>query len=595
MASLNRSPYQGKTRKLVLAFDIGTTFSGASYSVLDPGQVPEIKGVTRHVVFPSQDKSCGEVPTVVYYDDQGNICAMGAETTYDGLEIDAAEGKWNKAEWFKLHLRSNLTSGPQAIETLPPLPPNKQVVDIISDFLKYLYSCSKNFIQESHPSGADLWKSVEKDIDFVLSHPNGWDGKEQSQMRQAAVKAGLIPDAADGQKRISFVSEGEASLHFAIQAGMFSKIKVGEGVVVVDAGGGTIDVSAYRQDPNSGNQIFEEIAASQCLLHGSVFVNMEAKTFLDGHLKESQFHEDLDHIVRCFDQSTKLRFKSNQDPQYIKFGSARDTDKEHNIQIGQLKLEGSDVALFFYPSVTSIIQAVLGQRSTARNKIVHVIFVGGFSSSDWLFNSVSEVLTRTDPTLKIFRPEEHRDKAVSYGAISFYLDHFVRARISKVTYGSLCSTWYNKKDLDHFKRASTKYVCISGETRIPDHFSVVLPKNTQVSEDTEFRSRFRQVSYKTSDFKLFSASVWCYRGAIELPKWKDVDPTKFVELCTISVDLSHLHLKPKLNPSGKTYYEVDYEIVLLFGLTELKAQVAWKEKGVEKRSPANIIYDRSTS
>jgi len=69
MASTSRSIYRGARRKLVLAFDVGTTYSGISYwyilpyhtitkeslfkllmpvdSLLDPGQVPEIKGVTR--------------------------------------------------------------------------------------------------------------------------------------------------------------------------------------------------------------------------------------------------------------------------------------------------------------------------------------------------------------------------------------------------------------------------------------------------------------------------------------------------------------------------------------------------------------------
>ena len=60
-----RSPYTGPRRKLVLAFDVGTTYSGVSYryepsirrlilinssyvpSILDPGHAPEIKGVTR--------------------------------------------------------------------------------------------------------------------------------------------------------------------------------------------------------------------------------------------------------------------------------------------------------------------------------------------------------------------------------------------------------------------------------------------------------------------------------------------------------------------------------------------------------------------
>ncbi len=42
-----RNRYQGTFRKVVIAFDVGTTFSGASYAILDPGLVPEVRGVTR--------------------------------------------------------------------------------------------------------------------------------------------------------------------------------------------------------------------------------------------------------------------------------------------------------------------------------------------------------------------------------------------------------------------------------------------------------------------------------------------------------------------------------------------------------------------
>jgi hypothetical protein len=47
---LPRKPYEGLTRKLVLAFDVGTTFSGVSYCILDPGEVPVIRRVSRSVV-----------------------------------------------------------------------------------------------------------------------------------------------------------------------------------------------------------------------------------------------------------------------------------------------------------------------------------------------------------------------------------------------------------------------------------------------------------------------------------------------------------------------------------------------------------------
>ena len=41
--------YFGPSRKLIVALDIGTTFSGAAYALLDPGEVTQIRSVTRQV------------------------------------------------------------------------------------------------------------------------------------------------------------------------------------------------------------------------------------------------------------------------------------------------------------------------------------------------------------------------------------------------------------------------------------------------------------------------------------------------------------------------------------------------------------------
>ena len=37
-------------------------------------------------------------------------------------------------------------------------------------------------------------------------------------------------------------------------------------------------------------------------------------------------------------------------------------------------------------------------------------------------------------------------------------------------------------------------------------------------------------------------------------------------------------IRPECNPcSGATYYTLNFDVILLFGLTELKAQIAWIE------------------
>ncbi|KAF8901884.1 hypothetical protein CPB84DRAFT_1776920 [Gymnopilus junonius] len=582
----SRTAYKGTRRRLVLAFDIGTTYSGISYSVLDPGQVPQIKGVTR---FPAHEQISGasKIPTIIYYDRQGKVRAVGAEATREGIYEAAEDGNWIKAEWFKLHLRSKVGAGKNIAEQIPPLPLNKTVVEVFADFLVYLLECASSYIQDTHANGPDLWNSVKSDIDFVLSHPNGWEGKEQAEMRKAAVMAKLIPDTAAGHARVSFVTEGEASLHFAVQNGVLSSaMQNGEGIVIVDAGGGTVDVSSYT---SNAKESYEEIAAPQCHFHGSVFVSIHARVFLEAFLEDSTFIDDLDHIIRCFDKTTKPRFRNADEPQYIKFGSTRDNDPQYNIRFGQLKLSGSDVAQFFEPSIKCIVNAVQEQRKTSHHKISHVVLVGGFAASDWLFNSVFNPLQKLG--LNVVRPENHVNKAVSDGAISFYLDHFVRTRVSKVTYGSFCATQYDSSNPEHRARSADLITFNSGALMVNHYFAIILPKNTQVSETKEFRYSFHRESKEKTGFKSVESPVWCYRGENTEPKWKDIDTTNYSQLCNIVTDLSYLPLTPMTNPSGQTFYRVHYDIVLLFGLTEMKAQVAWKDKGVEKKGPAKIVYD----
>jgi hypothetical protein len=160
----------------------------------------------------------------------GKVRAVGAEALLDGIYERAEDEMWVKCEWsvfnftltdgfygfrrFKLHLRS------QKQPQLPPLPLNKSVVEVFADYVKYLFNCASQYIQDTHANGPNLWLAVKDDIAFILSHPNGWEGTQQIQMTEAAILAGLIPDTPSGRARVSFVTEGEASLHFSMQNGL---------------------------------------------------------------------------------------------------------------------------------------------------------------------------------------------------------------------------------------------------------------------------------------------------------------------------------------------------------------------------------------
>lgn len=184
---------------------------------------------------------------------------------------------------FKLHLRpDHLDSEEVNKRDLPPLPQGKTVMQVFADFLRYLYTCTKTFIIDTHASGESIWNSLKDQIDFVLAHPNGWEGLQQSKMREAAILAALVPDTLAGRARIHFVTEGEASLHYCVQSGLTSETievrvrgrpwellpdatysQAGHSVMVIDAGGGTVDISSYSFTSTTPLAV-EEIASADC-------------------------------------------------------------------------------------------------------------------------------------------------------------------------------------------------------------------------------------------------------------------------------------------------------------------------------------------
>lgn len=53
----------------------------------------------------------------------------------------------------------------------------------------------------------------------------------------------------------------------------------------------------------------------------------------------------------------------------------------------------------------------------------------------------------------------------------------------------------------------------------------------------------------------------------------------YKRVCDITVDLSRMEQPPlpKVDGTKGKFYRVSYDVILLFGSTELQAQVAWKE------------------
>ncbi len=67
-------------------------------------------------------------------------------------------------------------------------------------------------------------------------------------------------------------------------------------------------------------------------------------------------------------------------------------------------------------------------------------------------------------------------KAASNGAVSFFIDRYVMARVAKASYGVICSRLFQGDKPDHIKRRSKVFVSTSGYGYIPDTFSSILKR-----------------------------------------------------------------------------------------------------------------------
>jgi hypothetical protein len=115
-----------------------------------------------------------------------------------------------------------------------------------------------------------------------------------------------------------------------------------------------------------------------------------------------------------------------------------------------------------------------------------------------------------------------------------------------------------------------------------------------VSEEKEFRRSYYRLYHNAHGNGVNSVAITSYNGTTHDPEWTDVEPSTyacsspldgslltradmFSRLCIVQADMSHIVLQPQRGKGGAIYYRRDFDVMLLFGLTELKAQICWTE------------------
>ena len=137
-------------------------------------------------------------------------------------------------------------------------------------------------------------------------------------------------------------------------------------------------------------------------------------------------------------------------------------------------VRSEEVAELFEPSIAAAVASIKNQIVLSGGMVKSVWLVGGFASSPYLFTQLQD---RLEPDgIGVSRPDGQTSTAVANGAISFYCDHRVGARVSKYIYGVEFLREFDPNDPEHQERQGRLFQLPSGPKLLGGAFDRILAR-----------------------------------------------------------------------------------------------------------------------
>ncbi|CAG2207904.1 heat shock 70 kDa protein 12A-like [Mytilus galloprovincialis] len=439
--------------KIVSAIDFGTTFSGYAYTFLPNKE----KIYTNRNWGQTQGFLLHKTPTCLLLKPDGEFEAFGFEAVlkYNDLSEEDA-GNHYYFDKFKMKLYENKVLNTEIlIEDASGK--TKFAVDV---FAKSLWFMKRHLLR--HLAGTMGYEPDEKSIRWVLTVPAIWDENAKQFMREAAHKGGLIETTHSNQLLIALEPEA-ASLHCKLLPAetfmgnseeLLAKptFEPGTKYLVVDAGGGTIDIVAHKI--RKDGRIRELFRATGGAWGGTVidrqFLNLTERIFGESYMKafKHDFPKDFVELLQDFEikkrgecDSVRVSLPYNfcnykhegKGVQEIIKNYSETSKQKVRFSSGKLVLSSEIVHSLFADTLSQINEHINTLLQKNRLKDISYIFiVGGFAESVKLQHSIKEAF---ESRVTILIPEE-ASLAVVKGAVTFGCDpSAICQRICRFTYG----------------------------------------------------------------------------------------------------------------------------------------------------------------
>lgn len=371
---------------------------------------------------------------MLYYDQYQKVVGWGPDIADALAPTGYPKPGVQKVEWFKLQL---MLSGNTYIDpiNLPPLPPGKSEIDVAADYLFKLRQAMRNQLQKTL---GEVFNREERNIRYYLTVPAIWNDAGKAATRAAAIQAGFLRDENDN--RLTLITEPEAAALFCSKAGLLN-LKVHDAVLIVDCGGGTVDLIAYEVEEESPFTVSECTAGSgdSC---GSTALNRNFSNILRTKIRKMKLPDGSKTAGRVyakcimdFENRIKADFRNNNQKWAVDVGIEAEFP-EAGIEEGYMTFTNEEILQCFEPVVNRILELVRNQiiAIQAQNRTLqNVLVVGGFGASEYLFQQIK---LHVPPQFqsKVVRPMDSVAAIVKGAVTAGITERVVTSRVARRHY-----------------------------------------------------------------------------------------------------------------------------------------------------------------
>ncbi len=230
-------------------------------------------------------------------------------------------------------------------------------------------------------------------IEYTLTVPAIWSESDRSKTRACAKQAGFVGC-------INLIGEPEAAMTYVLDTMDPNIFKIGDVFIMVDAGGGTVDLVSYIIKCLKPLETTEDVVGDGNKVGGAILNRIFGAYIRDNLADLDGWDEDtLDEALDRFETRVKRKFDGSDESFLIPVPGLLNS-KAKGVARGKLTISGAALRDVFEPCISAITALVLAQKQQTTGRVDSVLLVGGFGQNPYLRATLDELL----PGVKVIQP-----------------------------------------------------------------------------------------------------------------------------------------------------------------------------------------------